>query len=74
MEIVTPSLTLIDVLDPRYVDVHGAAAIGGIAKQTLHNLQSLGKVDFKAHGQLRAIGRSPMVYLREDVERWAATR
>lgn len=67
-------LALADVLDPRYVDVHGAAAIAGIAKQTLHNLQTMGRVDFKPVGQLRYIGRAPMIYRRSDVEEWAAQR
>lgn len=65
---------LADVLDDRYVDAHGVCDIVGIALQTLHNKKTLGELPFEPIGQLRGIGRDPLVYRRSDVEAWAKAR
>lgn len=68
-----PRLPLESVLRDEYVDSRGAAAVAGIALQTLHNLRSAGGAP-EPVGQLRYIGRDQMIYLRSDVEAWANKR
>lgn len=64
---------LLEVLDPKFVDVHGIGQIVDLRPQTIHNLYCDGRLPIEPIGQVTYGGR-PYVYLRSDVEAWAAAR
>lgn len=66
-------IRLRDIILPKYVDVYGVGDIVDLRPQTIHNLYCDGRLPIVPLGQVTYGGR-PYIYLRSDVEAWAAAR